>query len=263
MGIICPQSLFPEKKKEPDFQKPGVYVLVGTSDETGNPKIYIGEGDQVSSRLNEHYAKKDFWTKTVVFTSVDNSLHKSYVKYLESRLIALAHEAKQCEVINEKTTALPALPKNDILNAERFLQEMLRCFTAIGVQLFEKPKERVTGDNETKLLYIKSEVLKATGYESANGFVVCKDSQAILDVVESFDKYPQFQKVMRDRTFLIEQSILKREDNVYVFTQDFTLSSASNAANVVLGYSGDLGRWRDEHGTSLKEIRKRESESAS
>jgi hypothetical protein len=46
-----------------------------------------------------------------------------------------------------------------------------------------------------------------------------------------------------------------------VFTQDHTLDSASIAANVVLGYSGDLGRWKDEHGASLKEMRKQESAS--
>jgi hypothetical protein len=61
---------------------------------------------------------------------------------------------------------------------------------------------------------------------------------------------------------LIEQGILKRDigKNVYVFTQNYVLDSPTHAANVVLAVSthGDEC-WKDEQGTPLKEIWKRES----
>ena len=268
VGVICPQLLFPEKKKGEEFKRPGVYVLIGTSDETGNAKAYIGEGDTVLARLNDHYAKKDFWTKVVFFTSVDGSLNKAHIQYLESRLIALAREAKQCDLDNENNPTPPSLSKEVMATAENFLQEILRCFTALGIRLFhklEKPGGRETKSAErVYLLRIDAKDIKATGYRGEDGFIVCAGSQAVVKVAESLQRRTQFKKTMRDRESLIDQGILKEdtERDIYVFTQDCLLSSPTNAANVVLGNPGDLGRWKDEHGTSLKEILDRESKSA-
>jgi hypothetical protein len=38
---------------------------------------------------------KDFWERTVVIVSKDENLTKSHVRYLESRLIKLAQEARR------------------------------------------------------------------------------------------------------------------------------------------------------------------------
>jgi len=38
----------------------GVYFLIGTDDETGKSKVYIGEGENVWERLKSHAVKKDF-----------------------------------------------------------------------------------------------------------------------------------------------------------------------------------------------------------
>jgi len=84
----------------------------------------------------------------------------------------------------------------------------------------------------------------------------CKGSQAVAEEAKSLQE--RFKNVMRIRKELIERGILarSREKGVLVFAQDHTLDSA----NVVLGYSGDLGRWKDEHGVALKEIRWRKAE---
>jgi hypothetical protein len=111
---------------------------------------------------------------------------------------------------------------------------------------------------EYTLLYIEGKGIRAKGYEVKDGFVVCEGSQAVLEEVQCFQKYPAFRGAIRDRVHLIKEGILKREGNAYVFTRDYTLSSPSSAANVILGYSGNLERWKDKRGTSLKEIRERE-----
>jgi len=113
------------------------------------------------------------------------------------------------------------------------------------------------------LLYIEAKNITATGYEVEDGFVICKGSQAVAEEAKSLRE--RFKNVMRIRKSLIEQGILawSREKGVFVFTKDHTLTSANIAANVVLGYSGDLGRWKDECGASLKELRLRKSESVS
>jgi hypothetical protein len=114
---------------------------------------------------------------------------------------------------------------------------------------------------KSEFLYIEAKNITATGYEVEDGFVVCKGSQAV--VVEAKSLQERFKNVMRIRKSLIEQQILARRfgENVLVFTRDHTFDSANIAANVLLGYSGDIGRWKDERGVSLRKIRKQESAS--
>ena len=259
-GVVCPRSLFPEKKKDLDFQKsgvdePGVYVLMGVSDETGIVKSYIGEGDPILNRLNQHYAdpKKEFWTTVIFFTSTNHHLNKAHIQYLESRLIKLASETKQCDLENGNFPSLPSLSKTDIAEAENFLREMLLCFPVLGVRIFEQPAEKRIGRN-VSLLHLEAKGVKATGYEAEDGFVVCQGSQAVINETSSLGKARQ------DRASLLAQNVLKEENGIYVFMQDYTLSSPSNASSVILGMpSSGAQYWEDENGISLKELRERES----
>ena len=86
-ALVCPRSRFPEAKAQDEFDRTGVYVLLGPSEEGDLPAVYIGEGDPTRYRLEQHYREKDFWTSLIVFTSKDKNLNKAHVQYLESRLV--------------------------------------------------------------------------------------------------------------------------------------------------------------------------------
>ena len=70
-------------------------------------RVYVGEGDGVLPRLDQHSKHKDFWTHAAVFISKDQNLNKAHVQYLEARLVALANDAKRCEL--ENANAPPGL----------------------------------------------------------------------------------------------------------------------------------------------------------
>jgi len=72
-GLVCPRSTFPKAKVRPEFSRTGVYVLTGPEEEGGQLKVYIGEGDPNGPRLEQHYAKKDFWT-TCSFLQVKTNI---------------------------------------------------------------------------------------------------------------------------------------------------------------------------------------------
>ena len=79
-----------------EFDNPGIYCLKGDpSDEAFYEKIYIGEAENIRSRLKQHLSdsKKEF-KEIIFFISKDELLTKTQIKYLESRLIQLAIEAK-------------------------------------------------------------------------------------------------------------------------------------------------------------------------
>ena len=59
-----------------------------------------GEVDTLRPRLDQHVETKDFWTRLVAFSSKDLNLNKAHIRYLESRLVALAQQSKAWTIEN-------------------------------------------------------------------------------------------------------------------------------------------------------------------
>ncbi len=246
-GVVCPRSLFGDAKKRSEFQKTGIYVLLGPGAESGLPIAYIGEGDPLRPRLEQHAAKKDFWTTAVLFLSKDENLNKAHVQYLEARLVQLAREAKRCELENGNEPQRPSLSEADVAEVEGFLDEMLLCFPVLGVSIFEKPAHPTPNALQ---LFIKVKGLNATGYESPQGFVVRAQSAAVTSETPSCAPY-----LCELRHALHAKGILLRKGDALTFTQDYAFDSPSMAAGVVRGANSN-GRveWKTKQGVSLKEI---------
>ena len=248
--VVCPRAKFIESKTRVEFSKTGVYMLIGPpSDEEDLPTIYIGEGDPVRPRLEDHYAKKDFWTLLISFSSKDQNLNKTHVQYLESRLVTISKEAKRSVLDNINSPALPSISERDTHSMERFLEEMLLIYPVLGVSVFEKPQ---AAPPSAQQLELNAKGIIAQGYESAQGFVVKKGSQAVLDRVVATSTH-QFVKDMRQS--LVKRGILIQAQDALIFDQDYVFSSPSTAAGVLLGKSAN-GRieWKDSQGRTLKEI---------
>jgi hypothetical protein len=161
-------------------------VLVGPTGDRVLPEVYVGEGDPVGPRLDSHFARKDFWQTMLVFTSKDDNLNKAHIQHLEARLIAIAHDARRCELENGNVPALPSLSEMDAAEVEGFLEEMLLCLPVLGVTVFQKPAEAVRSGNK---LYLKGKGITAEGYESPEGFVVLAESMAAANEADSTPDY--------------------------------------------------------------------------
>ncbi|MEN0119704.1 MAG: GIY-YIG nuclease family protein, partial [Cellulomonas sp.] len=87
-ALACPRNKISDLNKyfQKEINRPGVYFLIG-EDENNQNKVYIGEAENVWDRLKNHDTKKDFWSEVILFSSKDENLTKSHVKYLESRII--------------------------------------------------------------------------------------------------------------------------------------------------------------------------------
>jgi hypothetical protein len=222
-------------------------VLFGSEQDSSLPTIYVGEGDPVKDRLNQHYSKKDFWDSAVFFVSKDNSLNKAHVKYLESKLLDLARLAKQSKIDNAHPSWPPTLSEAEIADVESFLLDMLSIFPLLGYGVFEKTE---TVKRPRDVLMIDAKAVHASGYEGPKGFVVCEGSQAVKDDVPSIHQY-----LATLRKDLLEQGILTENGQHLLFSQDQVFNSPSTAAGVVLGRSAN-GRieWRAKDGRTLKEL---------
>lgn len=246
-GLVFPRAQFAEARLRPELKRTGVYVLWGPGESGQLSRVYVGQGDLVLPRLDQHGRQKDFWTHAVVFTSKDQNLNKAHVQYLEARLVGLASEAKRAEIDNGNVPQLSALSEADRADAESFLADLLLCLPVVGVNHFEKPKAL---GPRARDLYLRAKGIEARGVDTAEGFVVLAGSHAVQEEVASIHAY------LSDlRRSLLARDVLALAGATYRLTQDYTFNSPSTAAGVLLGRSSN-GRveWRDVQGRSLKEI---------
>lgn len=247
VGVVFNRTNYKEVAGRKEFARTGVYVLVGRSEESSLPTIYVGEGDPVKDRLSQHYARKDFWDWAVFFVSKDNSLNKAHVQHLEARLVTLAKIAKQANLDNNNEPLPPTLSDAETADMESFLLDMLSIFPLLGLGVFQKT-EAVKVPAE--LLFIESKGIKASGYEDAQGFVVVKGSQLVKAEAPTIHQY-----MSTLRHDLLTKGVTVESGPSYVFTQDRAFGSPSTAAGVVLGRTAN-GRieWKNKDGVTLKQL---------
>lgn len=251
IGVVFKRTGYKQAASRPEFDRTGIYVLVGTSEESALPMIYIGEGDPVKNRLNQHYSKKDFWDWAVFFVTKDSSLNKAHVKYLESRLLELAKAAKQSKLDNAGSSLPPTLSEVETADVDSFLLDMLSIFPLLGLSVFEKTSSS-TKPRRSKMLHITAKGIKATGYEDAKGFVVTVDSEMFSGETKSIHRY-----ISSLRNDLIEQGVVQPIGDHFIFVEDYVFSSPSTAAAIVQGRNAN-GRedWKTDKGVTLKELQK-------
>jgi hypothetical protein len=245
VGIVMPRALLADCKSRKELSRTGVYVLVGPAEDGGLPRVYVGEGDPIRPRLEQHAIKKDFWMSCIAFSSKDENLNKAHVQYIEAKLVELASAAKRCVLENGNEPALPSLSQADAADAEGFIDEMLLCFPILGLSVFSKPSGTA---KDVNILYASAKGVKASGAETAEGFKVYAGSGACGIEVDSCPN-----TIRKLRTQLIANKVLEPRGKDYVFTQDYVFSSPSLASGIVKARSSN-GRhaWKNAEGRPLK-----------
>lgn len=123
----------------------------------------------------------------------------------------------------------------------------LLVYPVVGVTAFEAAKVEPSAGRQ---LFIKAKGIYATGFDTPAGFIVTRGSEAVVDWVPSAHKY-----ALDLRNTLIKRGVLERNQDRYVFSQNYTFDSPSGAAQVIQGRTAN-GRvdWKDENGTTLKDL---------
>lgn len=249
--LAAPRSRLADLAKREEATRTGIYFLAGPDPENPiNEIVYIGEGDNVLTRLASHNKdeKKDFWTRCVCVISKDLNLTKAHVRYLESRLIALGYAAGRAKIHNGTAPSPPPLPEADVADMEGFLAYVELVLPVIGFS-FLKPKPTVNrpdtnepfGDDESPTFEFASGEAKATAKEVNGEFVVLKGSTAVLEPRASWTSYRKLRQQLVDEKKLVEvpnQSLL-------LFAEDVYLSSPSaGAAVVAAGNTNGPASWK-------------------
>lgn len=247
-------------KDRGDLKQSGVYFLFGTSDETSNNVVYIGQaGTRKNSegllyRLQEHKrdSNKDYWTEAVLITTSNNSFGATEISYLENRFYELSIEAKRYDVKNGNNPTQGNVTEEKKSELEDFIDYSRIVVGVLGHKVFEplvplpvKSNSEVVTVIEESILYFKNKNLRATGRRTSDGFVVFKGSSISKRISKSCP------------SIAIKARIKYKDkiDKTNTLIEDVLLTSPSAAASFVGGTSLSGNEfWVTEKGILLKFI---------
>lgn len=249
-AVSGPRTEFDGVLDREESSKAGVYLLTGVDSETGRPAIYIGEAERIRDRMKGH-VDRDFWSQATFFVSKDENLTKSHVRYLEGKLIELAKAAGRALVVNSQGSGA-RLPEADRAEMDVFLENINQLLPVLGVDLLVPVASPKSGASSRGNLHCEIKGLKARGLRTPNGFLVLKDSEAVLTERPSSKKWPWTRNL---RKKLLDDGVLAEKGGRLTFTRDAEFTSPSAAAAVVHGgHANGLTAWKDATGATLKEI---------
>jgi hypothetical protein len=249
-AAVASRTALPELIRREEATRTGIYLLVGPDpDLPGRQLVYVGEGDQVKSRLAAHDADeaKEFFTRAVLIVSKDENLTKAHGRYLESRIIAAIRGAGRAKLVNGTEPPFKGLPEPEIADMERVLDEIEILLPVLGFDVLRPagqeagaPNRAEAGERGTAPSVASQDTLfvftesgtDAKAREASDEFVVLAGSIAKAQEVPSCGE-----GLKRRRAQLIADGVLApAEDSKFLrFTADTAFDSPSGAAGVVYG----------------------------
>lgn len=253
-AIKFSRSLISEVKKREEVNKPGVYFLFNRNEETNEIEIYIGESENIYNRLIQHIKdeKKDFFSEVIAFTSKDEELTKSHIKYLEYRLVNEISENESFLLKNINKNIKPIIPEMYISILEEYLENIKVLLPTLGYDLFID-KEELREAKEKKFI-LEADGIKAEAILTKNSkMVVLKGSNLKNNVLSSLSNG---YKNLRER--LIKTNVIDSKN--LIFLKDCEFNSPSAAAAVILGIAVNGRRKWTFKGKTLEDIQRIEDE---
>jgi hypothetical protein len=260
-AIYSPRATVNKIMSRPEFDNPGIYCLKGDpTDDAFGEKIYIGEAENIKSRLKQHLSdpNKDF-KELIFFVSKDELLTKTQIRYLESRLVQLALAAKTAQIANGNSPSQPTLHEADISDMEYFLEQIKLILPVMGFKFLisstadQRPVETNEESKAQETYFIKTRTFKATMTETDQGYIIAKGSEAKKSLSKSCTE-----TYINVRRKLVETKIMVENGDKLIFAEDAVFNSPSAASNMVLGRnSNGFTEWVNEKGLTFKEVQEK------
>lgn len=250
-ATVFPRPLLREFLRRKEANRPGVYMLYGNLSPDNFPMLYIGEGDPVSERLKDHGLNKDFWTEAYVFTSKDDYLTKTQIKFLESVLIDSAKDANRLRLDNIQSSNEPTISEADRDEAKEFFESIQLLVQVLRLNFFERLSLAPIEPTSDEIIYgFTSKGAEAKMAIREGKYVLLSGSTVVKRHTKSYSP-----SVKKYRDALINDGALKSyNEEMYIVEKDIPFNSSSYAADIVCGGSiaGPLA-WK-YNGKTLKDM---------
>lgn len=258
-AIYSPRASINKIMSRSEFDNPGIYCLKGDpTDDAFDEKIYIGEAENIRVRLKQHLSdpNKDF-KELIFFVSKDELLTKTQIRFLESRLVQLAIEAKTAQIDNGNSPSLPTLHEADISDMEYFLEQIKLILPVMGFKFLISSTVKQSDENQFEnsnsiheTYFIKTKSFKASMKETDQGYIVIKGSEAKKKLSESCTE-----TYVNMRRKLLETEIMVEKNDKLIFVEDTVFNSPSAASNMILGRnSNGFTEWVNKKGQTFRDV---------
>lgn len=237
----------------------GAYFLIARSEsEAGDQQVYVGETEELGTRLKQHHASKDFWDRALCVISRTQSLTKTHVRFLEWLCIQQIQQAGRFKLVNGNAAACPHA--SEALKAEilEVFDTARTLLSTLGFRLFDPlVSEATKADTQTRFHCKGAGGANGEGYLTNEGFVVLQGSIARKEPVKSFLKY----KLNHERDELLAAGKLRDQGDHLVYGEDVLHNSPSAAAICVLGRNANgWTEWKNKDGVDLHTMYRASSE---
>lgn len=277
--IAAPRSDLASLLRRKEVARTGIYLLLGDDPESpGSTLAYIGEGDDVGKRLATHgrsekQGGKDFWDRAIVLTSKDMNLTKAHARYLESRFISLAAEAKRARLLNGTAPPTIPLPEADVSDMEFFIDQARIVLPVLQVNLLRSanvaarqagaPTDGAPDVSPVFVLVSKKAEVSATAQEVDGEFTVMEGSRARATWVAGDHSYRKLREQLEQNGTIAHAP----GDGSMVFTSNYVFASPSAASACVLGRNSNgrlewkvqgttmtYGEWQESQLSAVMEV---------
>lgn len=258
--VAAPRSDLAGLLRRPEASRTGIYLLLGDDpDSLGGLLAYIGEGDDIGKRLYQHARAEDqggkgFWDRAILLTSKDANLTKAHARYLESRFITLAGQARRSRLINGTAPAPLPLPEADVSDMEYFISQAKIVLPVLGVNILRSAATAgnsgagaVSGlspaSSPVFVLHVKKDGITARAREIDGEFTVLEGSCARASWTGSQHTYKALHNKLAGDGALVPEP----GGAAVRFARDQVFASPSAAAAVITGRQAN-GRveWKAE-----------------
>ncbi|QJQ95435.1 MULTISPECIES: GIY-YIG nuclease family protein [Halomonadaceae] len=272
--LTGPRTKLSELVQRSECGRTGIYFLVGPDpDNSLRPLVYIGESDDVGTRLKQHnrpegQGGKDFWEKVCLITSKDQNLTKAHIKYLESLLIRNAGDVGRCKLVNGTAHDYGNLPESDRADMAFFIEQIRTVLPVLGFDFLrdshgpEKHAETASdmAGSPRLAMQIPKLSIHASAQEYEGEFFVMKGSLTRAQWEAKATGYHTLFAQLCDEGVLVDAG-----NGLRRFTKDQAFSSPSAAGAIVAGYNVNgrtvwkvegtgqtYGEWQDQQVSAVE-----------
>lgn len=246
--IKIPRS-FMSQAKDLCFEKTGIYLLVGTSEENESYKlcVYVGQAVNGFRRLTQHQKdlNKAYWRDALFITTLNDTLGPTDISYLENYFFKKLNEANVVELKNGNEPCPGKTTQEQKCVLEEYAENAIELIQVMGFQLFESYDKEEFGT--AKIYHLKNQ------NENAQ-LKVSKDNKFVLlkgTVIRSTIKDYAPKKIASNREKYKDQIDANNR-----LIDDIPFESPSEAGMFVLGQNlNGWSEWIDDDGKPLSSIR--------
>lgn len=260
-----------------NIDSPCLYFLIGKED-GNNPKFYVGESEEVATRISSHVKNKAFWDEAIVFSSKDANLTKAHVRWLERAFYHDLLDAGRVSIQNDNTPCGSKLPDRDIAILQHYKQHVYTVLGVLGfvdidkrippimprmpitipVQVIPRPINEddvfacIRSGSNARMLVLSDET-----YVVLAGSICLPDNQKYRNMASSW----YLESVYRRRDAAMNDGKLRQlPDGKFELLEDQIFTSPSRASAFITGMSSNgLLDWK-LHGMTLKDVRSLEAD---